>query len=339
MRILLIGGTGTISTAITALLAKRATDQVWVLNRGNRSSSLPEGVKQIVADAYDKDSFAKAVEGKEFDVAAYFIGFDLKQVAVAHDVLKGKVGQFIFISSASAYEKPPKTWLITEDIPLINPYWEYSRKKAEIEKYLMDKYQTEGFPVTIVRPSHTYCERSVPVGLHGANGSWQVLKRMIDGKPIIVHGDGTSLWVMTDSRDFAKAFVGLFGKKEAIGQAFHITSDESLSWNQIYTDIADALSTILGRKINPVFKHVASDTIISEGAKYGYDMEGNLLGDKANSVVFDNSKLKSVVPTFKAEISHKDGTLRAVRYMLDHRELQIEDPAFDAFCDHLAELN
>ena len=161
---------------------------------------------------------------------------------------------------------------------------------------------------------------------------------MIDGKPIIVHGDGTSLWVMTDSRDFAKAFVGLFGKKQAIGQAFHITSDESLSWNQIYTDIADSLSTILGRKIKPVFKHVASDTIISEGAKYGYDNEGNLLGDKANSVVFDNSKLKSVVPTFKAEISHKDGTLRAVRYMLDHRELQIEDPAFDAFCDHLAEL-
>lgn len=338
MKILLIGGTGTISTAITALLSKRGTDQVWVLNRGNRSKDLPEGVRQLVADAYDKDSLSKAIEDKEFDVAAYFIGFDVKQVAIAHDVLKDKVGQFIFISSASAYEKPPKSWLITENTPLINPFWEYSRKKAEIEKYLMDSYSIEGFPVTIVRPSHTYCERSVPVGLHGDKGSWQVIKRMIDGKPVIVHGDGTSLWTMTDSRDFAKAFVGLFGKRQAIGQAFHITSDESIPWNQIYTDIADALSTILGRKINPVLKHVASDTIIREGSKYGYDMEGNLLGDKANSVVFDNSKLKSVVPTFKAEISHKDGTLRAVRFILDHPELQIEDPEFDAFCDHLAEL-
>ena len=216
MRILLIGGTGTISTAITALLAKRGTDRVWVLNRGNRANSLPEGVGQIVADAYDKDSFSKAVDGLEFDVAGYFIGFDVKQVAIAHDVLSGKVKQFIYISSASAYEKPPKNWLITEDTPLVNPFWEYSRKKAECEKYLMDRYSSEGFPVTIVRPSHTYCERSTPVGMHGSKGSWAVLKRMIDGKPVIVHGDGTSLWTMTDSRDFAKAFVGLFGKEQAL---------------------------------------------------------------------------------------------------------------------------
>lgn len=338
MRILLIGGTGTISSAITALLAKRGTDKIWVLNRGNRSAALPAGVNQIVANAYDKADFARAVEGQQFDVAGYFIGFDVNQVAIAHDVLSGKVGQFIFISSASAYQKPPRNWLVTEDTPLVNPFWEYSRKKADCEKYLMDMYRNEGFPVTIVRPSHTYCERSVPVGMHGDNKSWQVLKRMIDGKPVIVHGDGTSLWTMTDSRDFAKAFVGLFGKREAIGQAFHITSDESIPWNQIYTEIADSLSIVLGRKISPTLKHVSSDTIIREGAKYGYDFEGNLLGDKANSVVFDNSKIKSVVPDFKAEISHKDGTLRAVRYMIDHPDLQVEDPKFDAFCDHLANL-
>ena len=339
MRILLIGGTGTISTAITNLLAKRGTDQVWVLNRGYRASILPEGIRQIVADAYDKESFSKAIDGLTFDVAGYFIGFNVEQVAIAHDVLAGKVGQFIFISSASAYQKPPRSWLITEDTPLENPFWEYSRNKAICEKYLFGKYASEGFPATIVRPSHTYCERSVPVGMHGAKGSWQIIKRMIDGKPVIVHGDGTSLWTMTDSRDFAKAFVGLFGKKEAIGQAFHITSDESIPWNQIYTDIADALSTVLGRQIKPILKHVASDTIIKEAPKFGYnDMEGNLIGDKANSVVFDNSKIKSVVPGFKAEISHKDGTLRSIQYMIDHPELQIEDPEFDAFCDHLAEL-
>ena len=336
MRILLIGGTGTISTAITALLSSRKEDQVWVLNRGNRRDSLPDGVMQIIADAHDKDSLANAVDGMEFDVACDFIGFDVNQVAVAHDVLNGKVGQFIYISSASAYEKPPKNWLITEDTPLINPYWEYSRKKAECEKYLFDRCADEGFPVTVVRPSHTYCERSVPVGMHGKKGSWQVLKRMIDCKPVIVHGDGTSLWTMTDSRDFAKAFVGLFGKKQAIGQAFHITSDESIPWNRIYMDIADALSSVLGRKIEPELKHVSSDTIIREGLKYGYDMEGNLLGDKANSVVFDNSKTKSVVPGFKAEISHREGTLRAVRYVIEHPELQTEDPEFDSFCDHLA---
>ncbi len=338
MRILLIGGTGTISSAITALLSKRGEDKVWVLNRGNRTEVLPAGVVQLVADAYDKESFSKAIDGLNFDVACYFIGFDVNQVAIAHDVLSGRVGQFIFISTASSYQKPPRSWLITEDTPLVNPFWEYSRKKAVCEKYLMDKYNSEGFPATIVRPSHTYCERSVPVGLHGKYGSWQIVKRMIDGKPVIVHGDGTSLWTMTDSRDFAKAFVGLFGKKEAIGQAFHITSDESIPWNQIYTDVAEALSIVLGRKITPVFKHVSSDTIIREGAKYGYDFEGNLLGDKANSVVFDNSKIKAVVPDFKAEISHKDGTLSSVRYMIDHPELQVEDPEFDAFCDHLARL-
>ncbi len=339
MRILLIGGTGTISTAVTALLSNRSLDKVWVLNRGNRADALPEGVHQIIADAYDKQSFEKAVDGMEFDVACYFIGFDVNQVAIAHDVLASKVKQFIFISSASAYQKPSKSWLITEDVPLENPYWDYSRKKAACEKYLMSRYNEEGFPVTIVRPSHTYCERSVPVGIHGKSKCWPFLKRMIEGKPIIVHGDGSSLWAMTDSRDFARAFVGLFGKEKAIGQAFHITTDESLTWDQIYRDIAKALSINLGKEIKPILCHVSSDMIIREGHKFGYDdMEGNLLGDKAVSVVFDNSKIKSVVPGFKAEISHLDGTIRAVRYMLDHPELQEEDPEFEAFCDHLASL-
>ncbi|MBQ4501756.1 MAG: NAD-dependent epimerase/dehydratase family protein [Spirochaetales bacterium] len=343
MRILLIGGTGTISSAITALISKRiasgeSKDELWVLNRGNRAACLPSGVRQIVADAYDKESLSKAVDGLQFDVVCYFIGFELNQVIVAHDVFAGKIKQFVYISSASAYQKPPASYLITESTPLENPFWEYSRKKIQCEDYLFEKCSAEGFPATVVRPSHTYCERSVPLGLHGAKGSWQVLKRMIEGKPVIVHGDGTSLWTMTDSRDFAVAFTGLLGKKEAIGQAFHITSDESITWNQIYSDIADALSECLGRAVNPVLHHVTSERIIKEGFAYGYDNVGNLLGDKANSVVFDNSKVKALVPEFKAKISHKEGTLRAVRYMLEHEELQVEDPQFDAFCDYLAGL-
>ncbi|MBR6235162.1 MAG: NAD-dependent epimerase/dehydratase family protein [Spirochaetales bacterium] len=343
MRILLIGGTGTISSAITALISKRIAsgerkDELWVLNRGKRAACLPSGVRQIVADAYDKESLSKAVDGLQFDVVCYFIGFELNQVIVAHDVFAGKIKQFVYISSASAYQKPPASYLITESTPLENPFWEYSRKKIQCEDYLFEKYRAEGFPATVVRPSHTYCERSVPVGLHGAKGSWQVLKRMIEGKPVIVHGDGTSLWTMTDSRDFAVAFTGLLGKKEAIGQAFHITSDESITWNRIYSDIADALSECLDRTVNPVLHHVTSDRIIKEGFAYGYDNVGNLLGDKANSVVFDNSKVKALVPEFKAKISHKEGTLRAVRYMLEHEELQVEDPQFDAFCDYLAGL-
>lgn len=343
MRILTIGGTGTISSAVTANLASRVSaglsdDGIWVLNRGNRTKELPRGVHQIIADAHDRDSLSKAVDGLEFDVVCDFVGFSVEQVAVVHDVFAGRIRQFVYISSASAYLKPPVGYLITEETPLENPFWEYSRKKIACEEYLMDKFRTEGFPVTVIRPSHTYCERSVPVGMHGARGSWQVLKRMIDGKPVIVHGDGSSLWTMTDSRDFAVAFCGLLGKPEAIGQAFHITSDESIPWNRIYLDIAEALSAELGRKIIPVLHHVASDRIVQEGRAFGYDMEGNLTGDKSNSVVFDNSKVKALVPEFKARVSHKEGTLRAVRYILAHPELQVEDPQFDAFCDHLAKL-
>lgn len=342
MRILLIGGTGTISTAITALLADRGKDEVWVLNRGNRASSLPAGVHQLVGDAHDPTSLKETLgpylkDG--FDVAAYFIGFDVFQVKVVTDVLKGHIGQFMYISSASAYQKPVQGYVITEETPLVNPYWEYSRKKIECENFLMDLYRREGFPATIIRPSHTYCERSVPIGMHGVNGSWCVLNRMIEGLPVIVHGDGTSLWTMTDSRDFAKAFVGLMGKEKAVGQAFHITSDESIPWNQIYSEIAECLSDVLKRDIKPILCHVSSDMIIRESIKFGYDdMEGNLLGDKSNSVVFDNSKVKALVPDFKAVISHKEGTLRAVKYIIDHPELQKEDPDFDRFCDHLASL-
>ena len=218
----------------------------------------------------------------------------------------------------------------TEGTTLANPYWEYSRNKIACEELLMKEYREHGFPVTIVRPSHTYCERSVPVGVHGNKGSWQVLKRMIEGKPVIVHGDGSSLWTMTWNEDFAKGFIGLLGNPHAIGEAYQIMSDESLTWNQIYQSIADAL----GVEFKPYY--VASDYLAAV-APPAYDLEGGLLGDKAVTVVFDCSKLKRAVPGFNATTRLEQGVRKAVAYIMDHPELQVEDPEFDAWCDRVIE--
>lgn len=336
MKVLIIGGTGTISTAVVNLLVKQG-HEVFVLNRGKKKADIPEEVHRIKADCFDQKCLENALSDMTFDVACHFVAKKLEQLEPAVNFLSKKVGQFVFISSASAYEKPVRSLPITEETALSNPYWQYSKDKIECEAYLMKKYE-EGFPVTIVRPSHTYCEKSVPMGIHGKGSTYQSLKRMIEGKTVIVHDDGLCLWTMTDSRDFAKAFVGLLGNKKALGQAYHITSDQSISWNEIYQDIADALTQKLGRQIEFVPCYVSSDTIIKEGRAFGYDFEGTLLGDKANSVVFDNSKVKAMVPGFEATISHKEGTKRAVEYVLSHSECQDLDPDFDAFCDHLNNL-
>lgn len=335
MKVLFIGGTGTISTAIVEHLAEIPKWEVYVMNRGNRLENLPAGVHQLTADIKDSKSVGRCLEGQTFDVACDFIGFVPADLEPICSLLKGKVGQFVYISSASAYQKPPKGWCITEETPLENPYWEYSRNKIECERFLMKLYAEEGFPVTIVRPSHTYCERSVPVAVHGAKGSWQVLKRMLDGKPVIVPGDGTSLWTVTDSRDFAKAFVGLLGNPKTIGQAFHITSDESNPWSRIYETIASCLSREYGRTVRFIPCYVPSSIIAAYGPAAGYDMEGNLIGDKANSVVFDNSKVKSFVPSFHATISMDEGLSRTVHNVVSSPELQRDDPEFDAWCDRL----
>jgi len=323
MKILFIGGTGTISMAITRLLASRG-DELFLLNRGNRNKELPENVKTIVADINDEEAVAKKLLGMNFDCVGDFIGFVPEQIERDFRLFSGRTKQFIYISSASAYQKSPESHIISEDTPLENPYWEYSRSKIACENYLMEKYRKDGFPVTIVRPSHTYDERRVPLGVHGRNGSWQVVKRIREGKKVIIHGDGTSLWTITHNSDFAKAYAGLIGKPEAIGQAFHITSDESVSWNRIYQAIADAL----GVELKPYY--VASQTLadISD-----YDLTGSLIGDKANSVIFDNSKVKRIVPDFKAEISAEEGVKMTVKYILEHPEFQTDDPEFDIWCD------
>ena len=325
MKNLFIGGTGTISMAITRLLAEQG-HELWLLNRGHRSADLPDNVQVIACDINNEAEAAEKLSGMAFDCVGEFIGFVPSQLERDFRLFSGKTKQFIYISSASAYQKPPKGYVITEETPLENPYWEYSRDKKACEEYLMARYREDGFPVTIVRPSHTYDERSVPLGVHGDRGSWQVVKRIMDGKPVIIHGDGTSLWTITHNSDFAKGYVGLIGNPAAIGEAFHITSDESVTWNEIYQAIADAL----GKELHPFY--ISSESL---AAMSRYDFTGSLIGDKANSVHFDNSKLRRLVPDFKAEISAKEGIARTVQYVLQHPEFQSEDEEFDLWCDDL----
>ncbi len=325
MKILFIGGTGTISMAITRLLAKQGHD-LYLLNRGTRNDEIPSGVKTIIADISNEEETAKKLEGMTFDCVGEFIGFVPEQLQRDFRLFKDKTRQFIYISSASAYQKPLKGYVITEETPLENPYWEYSRNKIACEKLLMDLYRNEGFPVTIVRPSHTYDERSVPLGVHGNGGSWQVVKRIKEGKPVIIHGDGTSLWTITHNSDFAKAYVGLIGNPKAIGEAFQITTDESVSWNEIYGAIAEAL----GVELKPYY--VSSQTLVDMSS---YDFLGSLIGDKSNSVVFDNSKVKALVPDFRAEVSAKEGIRMTVQNVLLHPAYQNEDKDFDEWCDRV----
>ncbi|WP_027087010.1 SDR family oxidoreductase [Cohnella panacarvi] len=323
MRALFIGGTGIISSAITEQLARQGCE-LYLLNRGNRNDKLPAGVRVIQADINDEERVAKLIESMSFDVVADFIAFVPSQLERDYRLFKGKTKQFVFISSASAYQKPLSDYRVTESTPLANPYWEYSRNKIACEEYLLRLYREEGFPITIVRPSHTYDERSIPLGVHGRKGSWQVAKRMLAGKPVIIHGDGTSLWTMTHNSDFAKGFIGLMGNIHALGESVQITSDETLTWNQIYAIIADAL----GVQLNAV--HVSSEFLAACSTE---DYRGGLIGDKANSVVFDNSKLKRLVPEFVATTRFDQGIKKTVAHLLAHPELQQEDPEFDAWCD------
>ncbi len=328
MKVLFIGGTGTISMAITKSLAK-THHELYVLNRGNRNISLPENVKAIIADINNEEDVRQKIGDMQFDCVCDFIGFVKPHLERDYRLFAGKTKQFMYISSASAYAKPPADYIITEGTTLANPYWEYSRNKIECEEYLMKMYRENGFPVTIIRPSHTYDELGVPLGVHGKNGSWQVIKRMLEGKPVIIHGDGTSLWTMTHNSDFAKGFIGLMGNPHAIGEALQITSDETLTWNQIYKTIASCLNV----EFKPYY--VSSDFLDRASQ---YDFRGSLIGDKSNSVVFDNSKIKRAVPDFKAEVRFETGIENTLKNILSHEELQNEDKEFDKWCDNVIEV-
>ena len=329
MKILMIGGTGTISSAITRQLAE-SEHELWLLNRGNRQAELPAGVKQIVADIENEQVVAEKLGDMTFDVVCEFIGFLPEQVARDIRLFKGRTHQYVYISSASAYNKPAQSYIINEGTTLANPHWEYSRNKIACEELLMKHYREEGFPVTIIRPSHTYCERAVPLGVHGLKGSWQVVKRIMEGRRVLIQGDGSSLWTMTWNEDFARGFIGLLGNPHAIGEAFQIMNDETLTWTQIYQTVAN----VLGVELKPYY---VSSSFLAEVAPKAYDLEGSLLGDKAVSVVFDCSKLKRAVPGFQARVRFEEGIRRTIDYILKHPELQEEDPDFDRWCDKVIE--
>ena len=329
MKILIIGGTGTISSAITRQLAESGHD-LWLLNRGTRKQEVPASVKQIIADIDDEAAVLRQIGNEQFDAVCEFIGFVTQQVERDIRLFRGRTRQYVYISSASAYNKPAASPYITEGTALANPYWQYSRNKIACEELLMHTYREEGFPVTIVRPSHTYCERAVPLSIHGPKGSWPVLKRMMEGKPVLVHGDGSSLWTLTWNEDFARGFIGLLGNPKAIGETFQIMSDEQLTWDQIYHCVGNALNT------QPKLYHVASD-FLAAVCPEEYDLTGNLIGDKAVTVIFDCTKLKRAVPGFQATTRFDEGVRRCVAYLLAHPELQVEDPEFDAWCDRVIE--
>ncbi len=325
MKALFIGGTGTISSGI----ARRATELGWelfLLNRGTRGERVCPGATVLTADVnMDESAVASLLDGMTFDVVVDFIAFVPGQLERDVRLFEGKTRQFIFISSASAYQKPLNRYLVNESTPLCNPMWEYSRNKIACESFLMDEYRLTGFPVTIVRPSHTYDDRYLPVAVHGKRGSWQVIDRILKGKPVIVHGDGSSLWTLTHADDFAVGFCGLMGNPLAIGETFQITSDESLTWNQIYDRLGDALGM-------PVVKyHVTSDFLSFCDPEYS----GTLGGDKAYAVVFDNAKIKRLVPEFSPRIGFAEGARRCVKYLLDNPSAQIADHDFEAFCDRV----
>lgn len=323
MKALMIGGTGTISMAITRLLTETGWE-VYLLNRGSRKLEMPALVHWIQADMNDEESVRAAICGMQFDCVCEFIGFEREQAERDIRLFAGKTKQYLYTSSASAYHKPAADYRITEGTALANPYWQYSRNKIACEEVLMQAYREQQFPVTIIRPSHTYDNRNVPLGVHGANGSYQVLKRMLEGKPVLIHGDGTSLWTMTHSTDFAKGYVGLMGNPHAIGEAFQITNDETLTWNQIYATIARCL----GVGLKPYY--VSSYFLAATGK---YDMLGSLIGDKSNSVVFDNRKLKAAVPGFQPTVRFEQGVGDTIANVMAHPELQREDPEFDTWCD------
>ena len=322
MKALFIGGTGVISTSVVKRLLELGWE-VTLLNRGNHA--VPQGVRVWQADINDTARVQELLGNETFDTIADFIVFTPDQARRDLSLFAGKTAQYIFISSASAYQKPVPAVPITEDVPLINPYWQYSRNKAAIEKLLLDAYKTQGFPVTIVRPSHTYSERSLPLQSHGDNGPWQVIKRMQEGKTVPVAADGETLWTVTTSEDFAVYFCGLCGNPDTIGQAYHITSDQALTWNEMYRIIA----AYLGVEFKPCY---IPAQLLAKVQRY--DFNGALLGDKSNSVIFDNSKVMCVtgIPPIKFT-PYSEAAKRSIDYLLSHPEAQKEDPDFDAFCD------
>lgn len=323
MRVLFIGGTGIISSACSELALSQGIE-LYLLCRGRSPRPVPAGAKVLNGDIRDAESARRALGNLEFDAVADFISFVPEHIQTARALFAGRTAQFLFISSASAYKKPVDNWPLTESTPLHNPHWQYSRNKIACEELLTRAYREGGFPATIVRPSHTYDKTTLPFDPYPAG--YTVLDRIQRGKPVILHGDGSSLWVLTHHRDFAKGFVGLLGNPKAVGEAFHITSDEVLTWNEIVADIARAA----GKKPNIV--HVPSTIIAREHADWG----AGLLGDKTHSVIFDNTKIKRFVPGFTCTIPFARGAEEIVEFYAKNPTFDTVNATVDQLMDRLA---
>jgi nucleoside-diphosphate-sugar epimerase len=322
LRVLFIGGSGIISSACSRQAVEQDIE-LFVLNRGRSlHRPLPPQATVLRGDARDPASVREALGGRDFDAVVDWVAFTPAHVRADIDLFRGRAGQYVFISSASVYQTPPARLPVVESAPLRNPFWQYSRDKIACEDVLVAAYRDEGFPATIVRPSHTYDKTLMPF-----DGGWTVLGRMRQGKPVIVHGDGTSLWTLTHNTDFARGFVPLLGHQRTIGEAFHITSGDVLTWNQIAGAIA-AAAGVTARIV-----HVPSDAIAAADPDWG----AGLLGDKAHSMVFDNSKLRSVVPGYLATIPFEQGAREIVAWYGEDPARQQADARLDAVMDKLAE--
>lgn len=324
MKVLFIGGTGLISQAVS----KRAVEsgiELVLFNRGQRTTFVPDGARVIHGDIRDVAATKRTLCDETFDAVVDWIAFTPEHAAADIEIFRERTEQYVYISSASAYQKPLSHYLVTESTPLANPYWQYSRDKIASEDLLMQAYRTDGFPVTIVRPSYTYGDTMIPASLNSGRYPWSIVDRMRRGEPIIVHGDGSSLWTMTHNTDFAKAFVPLLGHTQAIGHAFHITSDEVLTWDQIYQEIGHAAG------VEPNLVHISSEFIVACAP----EQEGGLLGDKAVSSVFDNAKIKRFVPDFCATVTFAKGIRQTLRWFESHPDMQGVDHAWNAEMDRI----
>lgn len=322
MKILFIGGTGIISSACTQMAVERGLD-LYLLNRGETSKRgpLPKGVKVLNGDIRDKASALAALGDHQFDVVVDWIAFVHEHIELDLEIFRGRTKQYVFISSASAYQTPPAGLPVTESTVLDNPEWEYSRNKIACEERLVQAYREDKFPITIVRPSHTYDKTLLPF-----DGGYTVVDRMRKGKPVIVHGDGTSLWTLTHHQDFAHAFLGLLGNQHAIGENFHITGDEWLPWNQIFQLVADAAGVP-----EPKLVHIPSELITAYDPEWG----AGLLGDKMHSMIFDNSKVKRVVSDYVARIPFSQGVREIIAWYDAEPERRVVNKDIDALMDKI----
>ncbi len=319
MKVLFIGGTGLISTACASLVVEKGI-QLTLLNRGTSMRPAVAGANLLQADIHDPAALRSVLSSQDFDAVVDWIAFTPEDIQRDIDLFKGKTGQFVFISSASAYQTPASNLPIRESTLLENPFWAYSRNKIACEELLVQEYRENKFPFTIVRPSHTYDQTSVPI-----EGGYTVIDRMLKGKPIIVHGDGTSIWTLTHNTDFAKGLVGLLGNPRARGETFHITSDEWLTWNQIYQTLAEAAGA------TPQLVHIPSELI----AAYDSTIGDSLMGDKTHCAIFDNTKIKQVVPEFLATTPFARGAEQIITWHQADPARQKVDAAFNDLCDRL----